>query len=74
MELKMKVHALRTNEVAATVQMNGVDVEAKVPQFEVELVDPTGQHGTVTLRFRSPEERAEAAEKFEQDGDATLSF
>nr|WP_294550014.1 hypothetical protein [uncultured Rhodopila sp.] len=43
-----------------------------VDQVEVELVDPTGQHGTITRRYHKPSEIAWAKVAFVQGATVTL--
>ena len=44
--------------------VGGVDMPVIVPQFEVELIDDTGQNGTLTRRYRGATEIAAAKEKY----------
>lgn len=44
--------------------INGVTLSVIVPEIEVELFDATGQHGSVQLRFRTPDEQAYALAAF----------
>ncbi len=56
--------ALASVRTMAVNLPDGTEVDATVSIFEVELVDETGQHGTITLRFMTPAERQAAAEKY----------
>ena len=59
------VNRASTSERAMNVTLpDGSNVEARVAIFEVELVDETGQHGTITRRYQTPEERHMAADKY----------
>lgn len=51
MDVKFFVHGVSTAQVAATVQLDGVDVRAAIPGYEVELTSEDGRHGSITLRF-----------------------
>lgn len=66
MNIAMLVNRVSPSTVPATVEINGEATEVTVPQTEVELVDQTGQHGSLILRFRSKSDRDMAKEKFVQ--------
>jgi hypothetical protein len=52
----------------------GTQLSVIVPEVEVELYDPTGQHGSVQLHFRTPEEQAYAAATFKAGETVTITL
>ena len=73
MELKFQVHSASAQPRNAVGDFNGQMLSAPVPGFEVELTDPEGVHGSMSLFFRSPEEIELAKAIFAQDAVVTFS-
>lgn len=68
------VHSAAAGSTTMPVALpDGSTVEATVPAFTVQLVDPTEKHGTVTLRFVGSEVQA-ATDLFQPGRAITGSF
>ena len=61
-----------TSNQAATI--DGEIVNVMIPTLEVELYDPTGQHGSVLIRYRKPSEIEAALATFKQDEAVVLTI
>ena len=58
LETKHRVNTAVMTKTAAKVSIEGEDIDAEVPTFEVELISDEG-HGSLVLRFKgSKAERA----------------
>ena len=74
MNLSYVVNTVSAQPRAAVGDFNGVSLAGNVPGIEVELSDPTGQHGSVTLFFRTPEEKVYAEAAFKAGATVTLGL
>jgi hypothetical protein len=67
MQISMLINSVTTPKYPTKVTLqNGSEVMADVAIVEVELVDETGQHGSRTMRFFTPEEKEFALAKYTQ--------
>ena len=64
MQITYNVHNVSPQPRASVGTVEGVTLAVMVPEIEVELSDPTNQHGSVTLHFRTPEEKEYAKTVF----------
>ena len=74
MQVTYTVNGVSPQTRPSVATVNGVDMAVVVPEIEVELVDPTNQWGTLTLHFRSPDERDYALATYTPGGTATVTF
>lgn len=73
MQIQYNVHRVSTHPAEAEVEYKGQTVTAKLSELEVELFNDE-QHGSLTLRFRNPDEVVSAKEVFVAGEDVVLSF
>lgn len=74
MNITYLVNRVSASQHLAEVDLKGQKVTAQVAVTEVELVDEEGQHGSLTLRFRTPEEVEFAVATFKQGENYVLSL
>jgi hypothetical protein len=72
MQTAYYVNRVSTHKVPMDIVVAGEPTRQPVDQLEVELVDETGQHGTITRRYHKPSEIAWAMEAFKQGATVTL--
>lgn len=66
------VNRVSTHKVPADIVVAGEPARQAIDQLEIELVDPAGQHGTITRRYHRPSEIAWAREAFAEGATVTL--
>lgn len=68
------VHRLSSHKVPRPVEMEGETVTADVHMIEMELVDQSAGHGTITLRFFKKADQDTIAQEAAEGDFITLSM
>ena len=74
MNITYNVHNVYATQRAGVGDVNGNTLAVIVPEVEVELTDPTNQHGSLQLHFRTPEEQVYALAAFKAGESATITL
>lgn len=72
MKFTYRIHRASKHPVDVKAVFEGAEVSATITEMQVEMVDDSGQHGTLTLHFRVPSEVAEAEALFVEGESVTL--
>lgn len=64
MDLKYTINTVSQQSRMQVGEFNGATMSAAVPGVEVELYDPSGVNGSMSLFFSSPEDQALALKSF----------
>lgn len=72
MQTKYLVNRVSIHRVAKDIVIDGEPSKQPIDQVEVELVDETGQHGSITRRYHRPSEIAWAMAAFKEGEMVTI--
>jgi hypothetical protein len=70
MDIHMSVNRVSSTQRSTIADINGVPTEVVVPITEVELVDPTGTHGSLVLRLSTADPNVQ---RFTEGGTAIIT-